>query len=238
MKLAMVDIETLGVNADAVVLSVGVVIADTENPDMQDWERYYAVFNMIDQIAEARIIDPGTLEFWSRQEMRASHVISESVTQKSANPEILDSFLRIVNTADELWSLGQFDFPILKHFALSKGFRDDMRNVLYPMYKSLLWSFRKERDLRTLTKMFPQVEKPDRSDWPGPAHDAFADALHQMQWLFKILAFMKSIDILPESFRESGPKDYEEVVIQVPYPTGGPVEVRYEDPTAGGHRVD
>lgn len=201
MKLLMIDIETLGVSVEAPVLSVGAVMVDTADVrPVTDLRRVYVVLNLLDQLLN-RSEDNGTLEWWSRRSLAVSGVISEAVTTTADNFELLRPIFSLAAEADEVWCEGQFDIPILTHLGRQLGFAEyaepDPQSERES--KPQLWSFRKERDLRTLAKCLPGVKRPDRDHTYH--HHALYDAIHQMQYLCDLLEYLEKVQGLePASF--------------------------------------
>ena len=119
---ALLDIETLGTNADAVVLSVGIVAVDsTEDYEYETLidDGFYVTLDVKSQVNSGRKIDKDTLGWWGQQGDEAMKVLSPSDSDIHWNkllPSIFEYFEKVgANPKDILvYSRGShFDFGIL-----------------------------------------------------------------------------------------------------------------------------
>lgn len=165
----MVDVETLGLQQNAIVLSVGAVVFDPTPRNRGLGDEFYIE---IDPEKYPGSIDVSTVKFWLKQGncpldgKREGRHIGELFT------DYLDRVCRGERQNLVLWSNGtDFDFPKLQYaYRLGK--------------RQLPWSYSSIRDARTVYKLFD----PDKLLAPitNPAHNALDDAINQAHWLINI----------------------------------------------------
>jgi hypothetical protein len=173
MKAVSLDIETLGTNSDAVVLSIGACLVTPSGVHTD--QVFYSRVNIQQQIDAGRSITEGTLRFWFEQDRK----VQQSTFGEGDGPSIrevvskLYSWLEIHEFPGVYCKGPQFDAAILDSMA-------DSAKVARPVH------YRKWRDIRTLEELITWAGHEDKlldlnerlSKW-GSAHDALADA--QMQ---------------------------------------------------------
>ena len=169
MLHAMIDLETLGTAADAVILSVGAVLFDPYKDDVVS--EFYSTGIDIDQ--HDRKIDDGTLRWWFKQgdAARAQHIVERVMLYDVMTD--LRSFLKPVDGG--VWGNGaDFDNAILNHAWRSTCSRSD---TLYPYWQT--------RCFRTFVNLFDPTKKyrPQSND-----HNALNDCLNQVKWMQRIVA--------------------------------------------------
>lgn len=165
------DIETLSLKPNAVVMSIGACTAD---------KGFHCYLLQEPQIFKRRDVDPETIE-WHRNDHLA--LFTTQTTQcslRGLSPavalETLCAWFAALQTQHEgneiqVWmNSPSFDGVILQDLA------NDFATPLP-------WTFRQERDLRTLKALASQccdgqVILPDK---PNNAHDALADAKYQLE---------------------------------------------------------
>ena len=169
MKDVMIDLETLGTTADAVILSIGAVKFDLNTGEMGD-AGFYASISIESNLQWKRRISEDTLLWWFRQDAAARQVFFEP-------KEVLDvslvQFSDWVGTGDyTVWSNGaDFDLPMLAHAFTDCGIETP-------------WKFYNSRCFRTY-KNLPGA-KNIRLPHAGVKHNALADAVAQVQTLCAI----------------------------------------------------
>lgn len=159
---AMIDIETLGTEPDAVILSVGAVKFDPYNSiephTKQLWRPTVDV-----QTEDGRSVLESTLEWWAKQ---PQHIQDEAFSDEDRIP--LSDFAAQLNKylvgCDKIWCQGpQFDMVILENlftqFKYHKG-----------------WAFWQIMDCRTVFNMMPSDP---RKAIQQNLHSADADAYYQ-----------------------------------------------------------
>lgn len=167
----MVDLETLGTVADAVILSIGAVKFDIDS-DAFDDNGFYASVSVDSNLELNRRIQEDTLVFWMGQEPAAQKVFHEP---KNTLRSALEDFSDWVDGDNySMWSNGaDFDLPMLAH-AFTQCRLD------------IPWKFWNSNCFRTYKKL-PQAKSvtfvPN-----GVKHNAMADAVNQAKHLQMIHA--------------------------------------------------
>jgi hypothetical protein len=159
-KHLMVDMETLAVSPNAVVLSLGAVHFDPFDNVIGD--SIYFKINLDDQDALGREIDPNTIDWWSKQDPA---IMEEAFSENDRIPlvEAMDRFHRFAWGCDAFWSHGAtFDLVILE-------------SIYRQLQKPLPWNYWQLRDTRTLFDLGFDPDMPKESK-----HDALQDAIRQV----------------------------------------------------------
>lgn len=165
MRDVMIDLETLGTTADAVILSIGAVKFDLNSDQIQD-EAFYASVSVDSNLESKRRISEDTLLWWLKQESAAQAVFFEP------KQHLTDALVELSDwIADDkcmVWSNGaDFDLPMLAHAFTNAG-------VEIP------WKFWNSRCVRTY-KGLPVAKRTTIPVFNGVKHNAMADAYHQAQ---------------------------------------------------------
>jgi exodeoxyribonuclease VIII len=177
----MVDIETLGLDPDSVILQIAAVKFDRNGP-----LGLFSGFDMlVDPDQDGRVINVDTLKWWSQQP-------SFTVVLSSMIPlhEVLDKFYDYIRIPqpDYFWSKGNFDFPILENAFKGTGI------------KGIPWHYRRVMDARTVYEL--TGIKPVLPAW-YVAHNAYDDATYQAEALGKALTVLrKTLTKSPNSGQE------------------------------------
>lgn len=158
-KHLMVDMETMAVSPNAVVLSLGAVHFDPYTSDITD-EIYFKI-DLDDQDKLGREIDPNTLDWWSKQDPA---IMEEAFDPNGRLPlaDAINQFHKFAWGCSAFWSHGAtFDLVIIE-------------NLYRQLGKPLPWQYWQLRDTRTLFDLGHDPEMPKESK-----HDALADAIRQ-----------------------------------------------------------
>lgn len=166
-KHIMIDIETLGLMPESVILSIGAVCFIPSQTQISE-ELYIEC-----DPKQPRVIDTDTLAWWTKQS------IPVPIHGTTTLPEALVQLQFFVKNQKEhpddvveIWANGtDFDIAILYHayrqFNIAPG-----------------WKYNSVRDYRTMRKMFPHIPQP--AEIPGK-HHALKDAIWQANHLSAIL---------------------------------------------------
>lgn len=179
MKDLMIDIETLGTDADAPVLSVGACFFDIATGEIGP------TFDGKISVADALEYGPvcgETFAWWMQQSDEARlNVIQGHQTTK----EILTGFHFFVARNCDIaevrpWGHGAaFDITIIERlFAKALGDRVDPADRRSPP-----WNFRNVRDTRTIRALGEAAGHQFTGDREGTHHDALDDAVYQAKWV-------------------------------------------------------
>lgn len=191
MKDLMIDVETLGLKENAVLLSIGACAFDPATGEIG--ETFYCAIDPRTQ--HGREIDASTVLWWMDQDEAARRKITDAVknadllpTLELDTPEYDEAFnnaaLPINHVAmafsayveqfgDNVrcWSNGAVDHAWLNSMMTYSGFTNPIK----------FWN---QRDYRTIKGMYPEIKAEDF----GQAHNALDDAIKQTKHLCAILA--------------------------------------------------
>lgn len=114
----MIDLETLGTTADAVILSIGAVRFDLDTSALGDC--FYTAVTMGHQ--RTRYISPDTVAWWKQQTDEARAVFDEPGLDLTLALVGLGAFIAATPGNVQVWSNGaDFDLPMLAHAFLHCG---------------------------------------------------------------------------------------------------------------------
>ena len=162
----MIDIEALGTNPDATILTIAAVAFDPFN-EIKYNQEYYARIDFESQ--ENRSIQETTLEWWATQNTAAKN---EAFAEDNRIPlgDALDNLAKLITKADRFWAQGPtYDMTIIEHAYKSLG-------------KHIPWRYSIVRDTRTVFSLWPDLKKPETS------HNAIEDCWRQIELLQQTLA--------------------------------------------------
>jgi len=139
---AMIDLETLSTNPDAVILTVGGVKFNPYNQEEPAQPMYFRV-DVDSQTAMGRNVQPGTLDWWASQ---PKEIAEEALGED--NRLSLEDTCKTINKfsagVDVFWCQGPlFDYAILQNFYTQLG-------------KPVPWDYWQIRDSRTLFSLVPK----------------------------------------------------------------------------------
>ena len=165
----MVDIETMGTNPDAPILSIGWVQFTVEGVDHASAK--CCRLDLAKELKAGAKCDADTIQFWMKQPDDArAELFGADVPAMFRNPQnglsVFSASMPIVSNLAGVWGNGAtFDNVLLRQcFA-----RYDM---VAP------WPFYKDRCFRTLKNMLPRIAAPL---FTGIKHSAMDDAVHQAE---------------------------------------------------------
>jgi hypothetical protein len=151
----MIDIETLGLDPGAAILSIAAVRFDEEGLG----ESFGRSVSLATCQEAGLTIDAETLEWWLEQDTAAKMILTGGVSLSEALLEFDDFY----GDADEIWANSpSFDCELLERAYAAVGETEP-------------WAFHEERCYRTL-KSLPIAPELDHK---GVEHDALDDARHQ-----------------------------------------------------------
>jgi len=158
-KHLMVDLETMAVSPNAVILSLGAVHFNPYGNGVG--EQLYFRINIDDQDVLGREVDPNTLDWWAKQD---PEIMEEAFSPDNRVPlvEAIDKFHKFAWGCDAFWAHGStFDITILE-------------NIYRQLNKPFPWNYWQIRDTRTLFDLGFDPDMPK-----GGKHDALQDAIRQ-----------------------------------------------------------
>ena len=169
-KHCMIDLETLSVAPNAVILTLGAVHFDPYNDEIDD--TLYMRLDLDDQDRLDRDIDDNTIAWWGKQDPTVMEEAFSNDNRLSV-VDAIDRFHKFAWGCNAFWSHGAtFDLVIIE-------------NLYRQLKKPVPWNYWQLRDTRTLFDIgfTPDMPKDDK-------HDALADAIRQaigVQTVFKKL---------------------------------------------------
>ena len=171
---AMVDLETLSQDGNAVIMSIGAVAFD---PDGGVGEKFYVEINVQSCVDAGLTIDKNTLDWWMRQDPEARKILVDAQKSDVTIEQAVKEFHAwwTENGLKKIWGNGAgFDEPILANAFRAVGYeRSDIP-----------WKFWDTWCVRTIGMLFSGY-KPKRQ---GVYHNALDDALWQVEWMQAIFA--------------------------------------------------
>lgn len=158
----MIDLETLGVEPDCVVMTIGAIKFDPFT-DAEPHSGLYLRCDVDEQTAMGRTIDDNTLAWWAKQD----DAIKEEAFgdhERSSMEQVTRAINKFCVGLDVLWCQGPlFDYAILQNLYKQVG-------------KPAPWHYWQIRDSRTLFAMMPQDP---RKAIQESLHNALADCYYQ-----------------------------------------------------------
>lgn len=155
----MVDMETMAVTPDAVILTLGAVHFNPYGNGIG--EKLYFRINIDDQDVLGRTVDPSTLAWWAKQDPA---IMEEAFSENDRLPltDAMDQFHKFAWGCSHFWSHGAtFDLVMLE-------------NLYRQLNKPLPWNYWQLRDTRTLFDLGYDPDMPK-----GEKHNALQDAIRQ-----------------------------------------------------------
>jgi DNA polymerase III epsilon subunit-like protein len=173
----MIDLETMGQKPTAAIASIGAVLFDPHG----DWigDAFHMHVDLESCVGQWGLdMDPATVLWWLSQSDEARKTLIAGQTRAASLTESLSALSRFLPTGCTPWCNGaSFDFAILSHaYGVIK--------------KPVPWEFWKERDLRTLKGLNPDLSVAR----DGVHHNALDDARHQARLVQRILQANPDLD--------------------------------------------
>lgn len=167
----MIDLETLGVDNDAVVVSIGACTFDLETDQVGN--TFYMILEIQDQLDKGRVIQADTLKWWFGQAEAATKVFNEKAKAPIMVLNTLSQWLKSVcpdSKKLKVWGNGAtFDISIMQE--MFKTY-----NIKCP------WNYAGVMDVRTFRRFIANGEKIPNS---GTAHHALDDAIAQARFVIE-----------------------------------------------------
>lgn len=194
----MIDLETLSTsNNKPVIVEAGVVVFNKDKILYSD----NTVIDINKQIERGGVINGDTLEWWFKDKDRRTSLI-DKITEKYDRSEhilwVLDNISTQINNYEPefIWSNSPtFDLAILRSWYQEYGDKVD-------------WSYRQERDFRTLNQEFFEtgiIPKPKLSKKIKYTHNALDDAIYQTKFVQEFLKWSelyRSDGLVKEAIKE------------------------------------
>ena len=172
----MIDLETMGTNPDAPIVSIGAVFFEPKTG--QTGPAFYETISLESSMGYGCIPDASTIEWWLKQSSEArSAILMDTISLDDA----LLQFAEFVRDSappayTQLWGNGaSFDNVLL---------RRSFERISVPCELK----FFNDRDVRTMVELGKAIGINPRQEIPfdGEQHNALADALHQVKYVSAI----------------------------------------------------
>lgn len=172
MTDVMIDLETLGVNQSAAIVSIGAVKFNVLTGEIGD--AYYRCISLDDALLYGDI-NAVTLKWWMTQTQEAQ---SQAFNGNSKIEETLSEFREWSTDSQtpcpkKFWGNGPtFDISKLEYHY-------DLLDMAYP------WEYNKVRDVRTIVELASEIgmQRPTFKPEDGEAHVAVEDAIFQAKYV-------------------------------------------------------
>lgn len=172
----MIDLETMGTNPDAPIVSIGAVFFEPTTG--QAGPAFYETVSLESSMGYGCIPDASTIEWWLKQSSEArSAILMDTLSLDDALSRLAE-FVRDSASPDytQLWGNGaSFDNVLL---------RRSFERISMPCELK----FFNDRDVRTMVELGKAIGINPRQEIPfdGEQHNALADALHQVKYVSAI----------------------------------------------------
>ena len=174
----VLDLETLGTNRNAPILSIGMVVIK----DLTITDKFRANIDAVEQEELfGRVADEDTKAWW-RTLMNADDGRAAWNAAVSC-PTAVKSALKAINKLFD--DIGEFQL-----WGNANTFDNEILRSLFEAAGFPAWSYRKDRDFRTLKELYK--EKVPEPEFIGVRHVALDDALHEAGYLIKILKYIEA----------------------------------------------
>lgn len=185
MEHLMLDIETLGTEPGAVILSIAAVEFDLESG--KTGKEFFWKIDLKDSMDNGFQINPDTLLWWLGQDL--------NVFKKNVEPDAFTHPVKVV--MEDMISVFKYTLDANIH-VWGNSNRFDM-GILIPYIKTVtdkpVWRYSKERDVRTLVSFNPDIKgqvmlraKEDGLD----LHNPIVDCKLQIEYCSRIYSSLKT----------------------------------------------
>jgi len=167
----MLDLETMGARPGCAIVSIGAVEFDIDTGGFG--RSFYERVDLQSCLDAGLFVEASTVYWWLQQD--------EKARKELCNPNRLDLHKALTKLGSFMLDLGDFqiwgngasfDFGILEAAVHACG------------YKKEPWNFRRERDVRTIVSIAPQVK--ENYPFCGTQHNALDDCIHQVNYICAI----------------------------------------------------
>lgn len=185
----MIDIETLGITPDTVVLTVGMVKFDPTSLD-EPFDGVHIKINPKEQKETGRVINRETLEWWSKQdpEVRDAAFSPEGQSSVKKALEQIQEYFKVLDSQDH----NQGSIYIRDVWGQGYGFDMTILNSLFRAFgMEAPWKFYQERDSRTWFDLMPGDPRPKEGKLQ--LHNALSDAYYQAMGVQTVNKYIRDL---------------------------------------------
>ena len=170
------DLETLGIDPNALILSIGAVRFDRKTGEMG--EEFYRLIDLSDYLGSQGTVNVSTVVWWMQQNDQARADVFGKDLQRVPMEQALSDFWAFCHGAETFWQRGDMDAQWLGN-AYKRG-----------DFPGLPWKFWQLRDQRTLpVELGHLIERAER----GTVHNALADAKAQAVEMIAIYQVLQGL---------------------------------------------
>lgn len=180
----VLDLETLSTRPDALVLSIGAVGLNKHGQILSGAEFHLA----LDQKEQAtrRHVSLDTIQWWMQQSQEA---IDASFGAPTSNQAFVTNALTAFKEYVDQWSAR----GLVCVWGNGCGFDNVILASLYQDWgMQAPWDFRNDRDMRTITALFPHLKL---MPFKGIKHHAQHDAMHEAKQLAKAIQLLHKVSL-------------------------------------------
>lgn len=184
----MIDLETLGTTPGSVVTQIGLCSFNALGDKSMEASQIHV--DVQSSLNAGMTMDWETIRWWLMQEQEAREAMTIGGVELTDAVDQMNDHVRKyhdVGAAEfRVWGYAStFDPVLLSSLARAAG-------------AELLWGYRQESCLRTLARLYPEVERPE----PMTKHIASYDALAQAKWCQGIFARMEADRAAAANYKE------------------------------------
>lgn len=187
-----VDLETLDIKKDSLVLTVGLVKFDKNSMD-EPFDGVHIRLGIQEQRDKGRTISKGTVEWWARQtpEIREDAFGNEGRVSVKEGIEQIIEYFQVMDSSDH----NQGYIKINEVWGQGYGFDMTILGTLFELYGyEVPWKFFEERDSRTLFKLVSKDPRPEEAS--ATLHNALSDAYFQAIGIQRVFNTLRKHDIV------------------------------------------
>lgn len=170
----MIDIETLGIKTDCIILSIGACFFDINSGEILS--TFYKIVD-IDSQVKFRSISAVTIKFWINQN-------SDSVNKIFNSEEVLDLHLALNELTNFISQYKEEEIPV---YVWSNGADFDIAILSHACYQldlKIPWDYDCTRDVRTIVDLaYPHIIEDYYYYFEGIPHYALDDAINQAKYV-------------------------------------------------------
>lgn len=170
MKHLMMDIETLGVGKDALMIQLGACYFNPKTKEIGD--TFLMSLDVLDSEKLGFKKSQSTLDWWKKQN---KEVFDKIEAEQKPVQDVMKKFAEFIKPAKFYWSHTSFDFVIIQNYLEACSLRK--------------MDFRATIDIRTIN-ILSNINL-DKYDWSGKTHDALDDCKFQVNYCCDALRMIK-----------------------------------------------
>jgi len=174
----MIDLETLGTNTDAPIISIGAAWFDI--PSRKIGETFYLVLDVAEQMdSRKRFADASTIKWWMSQSDAAKNVFKDGARSSQEVLQLFRDWVMKTSGAGKNSKATRKCFP----WGNGSGFDITLMESIFKSYNiECPWLFYNIMDLRTYRRFVGNNKKVEKL---GTDHNALDDSISQIKFIFE-----------------------------------------------------